>query len=147
MEFGVLTDLFNRLEKVSDDKAWTFAMDKETKEDIIQMNTVFQMEQDGVDSLGLPIGDGYTNYTIAIKKRNNQRYDHITLKDTGDFYESFEIVVLNDGFIINADPIKEDNKLFVNYGIEILGLTHENITILSDLIATKYIKYINEQLL
>ena len=146
MEFGVLTDLFNRLEDVSDNKAWAFAMDKETKDDIIQMNTVFQMEQDGVDSLGLPIGD-YSNYTIAIKKRNNQRYDHITLKDTGDFYESFEIVVLNDGFTINANPIKDEDNLFSIYGVDILGLTPENMTILSDLIATKYIKYINEQLL
>ena len=93
MEFGVLTDLFNRLEDVSDNKAWTFAMDKETQQDIIQMNTVFQMEQDGVDSLGLRIqGKGsdnwlvngeYAAYTVKKKIEKGQRYDHPTLKNTG----------------------------------------------------------------
>lgn len=80
----------------------------------------------GIDSNGEDLGE-YSDFTIEIKKSQGLPFDHITLFDTGEFYDSFRVKPLNDGFEITADPIKEDTDLFVEFGEDIVGLTTESI--------------------
>ncbi len=58
----------------------------------------------------------------------------IQLKDTGDFYDSFQVILLDDGFVIDADGFKTDDSgettnLFSKYGQDITGLNDENLSI------------------
>lgn len=87
---------------------------------------IIQMEQErlfnfGEDSTGASLGE-YAPFTVVIKQEKGQRFDHITLKDTGEFYESFTFHATGTELIFDANPVKEDNNLFDNFGIDILGL-------------------------
>lgn len=121
--------------------------DAEFQRFIIDLNTEEQLFDQGIDSLGASLGD-YAATTIEGtanfegKKDKGQRFDHITLKDTGDFYKSFAIKVQNGGFLIVADGRKEDTNLLEEYGKEILGLTDGNLQIVIDAIKEKLIPII-----
>lgn len=60
----------------------------------------------------------------------------IQLYDTGEFYKSFEVILQDDGFIIDGDGLKTDDSqgisittdLFVVYGQDITGLNDENLS-------------------
>ena len=92
---------------------------------ITQLNTKNQLFDKGEDSLGVSLGE-YSPFTQQIKVSKGQRVDHITLNDTGEFYESFMVTPFRNGFLITADPVKDDDNLFVEYGEEIVGLNDEN---------------------
>jgi hypothetical protein len=97
---------------------------------VIQMNTEMQLYQKGIDSEGESlesIGGDYSNVTKDIKSRNNQIYDHITLKDTGDFYKSWRVYVANNTIVIQADTVKDGDDLRARWGQNILGLTDESL--------------------
>jgi len=53
----------------------------------------------------------------------------IELHDTGAFYDSFEVILEEGGFFIDADGQKDDKNLFTEYGQDITGLNEENLTI------------------
>lgn len=110
---------------------------------IIDLNQE-QLYEYGIDSNGNSLGE-YTPYTKQLKQEKGQRIDHITLKDTGDFYNSFQLIFNNsDGSIqIIADGQKEDTNLFREFGIDILGLTEENMDVVvstANRILQRYIK-------
>jgi hypothetical protein len=139
-----LNKLFSSLKS---DAIWFNVVDQEVKDMIIQMNTEDQLEEQGIDSLGRSLGD-YSPYTIIEKQLKGQRYDHITLKDTGAFYDSWVVTVSRDAITIDADDTSlYDQPLFQVWGEDVLGLTDENMDILRAVIADKYIEYIYEQLL
>ena len=93
---------------------------------ILDLNTKGQLYERGVDSKGDPTGE-YAPFTLAYKQTiagalgNDTRTDHITLKDTGEFYESFKFKNKDDGFIIEADTQKEETDLQQVYP-HVLGL-------------------------
>jgi len=124
--------------------------DAEFQRFIIDLNTEGQLFEKGIDSLGASLGS-YAATTIEGtvnfegKKSKGQRYDHITLKDTGDFYKSFAIKVQNGGFLIIANGQKDDTNLLSEYGKNILGLTDENLQIVIDAIKDKIIPNILAQ--
>lgn len=92
-----------------------------------------QLYEKGVDGLGKPLGE-YSPFTkqfkdtIAGRLGRDTRSDHITLKDTGAFYESIKVKLQKDGIKIDSDPVKDDDNLLDIYGKEILFLTEENLT-------------------
>ena len=146
IDFTRFDRMLNKLATIDEDKIWKFAIDLEVQDEIIRMNTEDQLEEDGIDSLGRGLGE-YSPFTIMKKRSKGQRFDHITLKDTGKFYDSWRIVVNTDGFILDADDQKEDTALFEVYGNDVLGLTDENKVFLQGMIIENYIKYlINEAL-
>ncbi len=78
---------------------------------ILDANTQDQMYERGVDAEGDPLGEygaytGFYKTFIAGGLGNDTRSDHITLKDTGEFYRSFKLKNYKDGFIIYANTIK-----------------------------------------
>ena len=137
--------ILNKAIKLDEVKAWKFAIDVDLKKYIIKLNTIDQLFDDGIDSLGDSLGE-YSPFTVELKKIKGQPTDRITLKDTGKFYKTFKIEVKNDSFFINANPIKEDNNLFDDFGNEIVGLTEENQIKVSKIILDNTIKYIRKRL-
>jgi hypothetical protein len=99
----------------------------------IDLNRQSQLYEKGVTSEGKSLGE-YSPYTIQYKTQiaarigNDSRADHVTLKDTGAFYNSFRFRNMADGFIIGAETIKDGtDDLAQIYGKNILGLSHESI--------------------
>ena len=77
---------------------------------------------------------------------------HYTLFDTGEFYESFELIVGKDYFEIDADPLKtnedgETTNLFYKYSTAILGLTDESKDKLAQELIRRYIQKIRSVVL
>lgn len=67
----------------------------------------------------------YAKSTINYKKRLGQPTDRITLKDTGDFYNSIEIEAKTDDFVISTQ-ISYSIFLVEKYA-DILGITDTNL--------------------
>lgn len=113
---------------------------------IIDLNTIDQLYNQGVDSRGVSLGD-YTAYTKSLKQQKGERYDHITLKDTGEFYKSFRIIFTGDALQIVANPIKDDTNLFKEFGIDIVGLTEDSMAVVTTKALQLIKPYIKQQLL
>ena len=118
-------------------------------------NTLNKIEQailnskKGINSKGESIGD-YSWYTKAIKTEKGQPTDRVTLKDTGEFYNSF-ITYWNDtgnGEIqIDADTIKEGgDDLLIDWGRDIIGLSEESLSKLRDMARIKLKQIVLEKL-
>jgi len=60
-------------------------------------------------------GNPYSIATMNIKDYLGQRISNVTLKDTGDFWDSFKIILLDDGFRIDADFEKKDGNIQRNF--------------------------------
>lgn len=111
-------------------------MDKDFQRLIISLNVYDQLYDKGIDSLGKSLGEysivtieGTKNFKGKIEK--GQPYDHITLNDTGEFYESFRVKLVGSDIIISAQTVKEDTDLLKQWP-DILGLTDENLQIIID---------------
>ncbi len=138
-------DILNKAINLDEVKAWYFAIDIDMQNNIIKLNTIDQLFNDGIDSLGDSLGE-YSPFTVELKKAKGQPTNRITLKDTGDFYKTFKVEVKDDSFFINANPIKDDSNLFDDFGSEIVGLTEDNQKKISKTILDNTIKYIRKQL-
>jgi len=115
--------------------------DQINKDIIIQLNQEFQLEL-GVlaDNTELPF---YSEVSQSVYGKPNSRW---TLKDTGEFYESFKVIsVSQSGLVIDADDEKEDKRLS-EYGA-ILGLNEENMARLSMFVLPTIRKYLKELIL
>jgi len=118
----------------------TFSEDR-NKGLIIQLNQEFQLELGELaNDTVLPF---YSEVSQKVYGKPNTRW---TLKDTGEFYESFQVVnITPEGLTITADSEKEDKDL-ADYGA-ILGLNDENLQRLIDEVLPTVRKYILEILL
>ena len=117
---------------------------REVQDYITKLNTeglpTSQLYEQGVTAGGQDLGD-YTEFSIFLKETGtgDKRIDHITLKDTGDFYRSFIVSAFNAGFRIDANPIKEDTDLTLRFGRDIIGLSESNIILLIEFIRPFFI--------
>jgi len=85
----VLANLANRIKSLNVlDMIHELSEHTEFTDYIIELNTRNQLFDKGVNSKGESIGD-YSANTKGIKQANGAIYDHVTLLDTGKFYESF----------------------------------------------------------
>lgn len=98
---------------------------------ITDMNSEDQLYEQGVNRLGVNIMDyaPYSPLTIEIKKEKGQPYNRVTLRDEGDFEQSFYVEADMQQFTIKAADWKTED-LIQRYGRQILGLTEENKIIL-----------------
>lgn len=125
-------------------------LDKDFKNLIIKLNTEEQLFKKGINSQGISleaIGGGYSAYTIFLKEQKGQPIDKVTLKDTGEFYKSFDVILTGTDFKITADTIKGDKDLLREWGEDILGITDDNLNVLIDEAKKIIIPVIKEQLL
>jgi hypothetical protein len=94
---------------------------KKVSDFVIEMQQA-RLYNTGKDSEGDSLGS-YSPFTVVIKQAKGQRTDHITLRDTGEFYESMTFHATGTALIFDADAQKDEDNLFDNFGIDILGLT------------------------
>lgn len=113
--------------------------EKETQDFLIEV-LQDQLFTTGEDGNGLSLGD-YSPITVQIKRAKGQPTDRITLKDTGKFYDSYEIEPFEGGFIIDADGRKKDTDLLVRYGDDILLPNDETLTEIAEFYETKLFEY------
>ena len=148
-----LADLCRRiigLERTADKLFVEILKDSNVQAQIIDFN-LEQMYEGGIDSDGNSLGQ-YAQITVSYWKPlarslgNDGRTDHITLKDTGEFYKSFKIKLENDGFRITANSIKEDTDLAQIYP-KVIGLSKESKAMVSELITPYFIESIRAQIL
>lgn len=134
--FGRLRSVLNGIASINrDELIFSINLEPETEELIVRLNTKKQLFK-GIDSESIPlesIGGAYTDFTVQEKLNNRnppQPVDRVTLEDTGEFYESFEVFFDIKGFDIFADSIKNglfgSQDLAVRYGENIVGLTTES---------------------
>ena len=67
----------------------------------------------------------FRNSTGETFRREKTTNDPYFLLDSGEFYKSFKVSILDDGFVIKADTLKDDGTDLTKYGY-ILGLTKES---------------------
>ena len=115
---------------------------------ILDLNRVDQLFNKGVDSKNKALGI-YTPFTINSKEERGVPVPsdfHITLFDTGEFYSTFVIIPGKDFFEIDANPIKDGDNLFDDFGEDIIGLNDENLQILIDFFKETIQLRVREQL-
>lgn len=145
MEFKTVNKILDAAINLNEDEAWFFSVDNGVKEEVIRLNTIDQLFDRGVDSLNKSLGD-YAPYTVEDKKRKGQKHSNITLKNKGNFYKTFRVEVTVDKIKISANPIKDNDNLFDDFGVEIVGLTTENTKRISELILKNIIIYVKKEL-
>jgi hypothetical protein len=122
--------LLNRSRTLSTSYLWQLVFrDVTLKKMVLRWIQEDQLRKQGIDEDGNVIGE-YSEVTEMINPEKIAG-THYTLFDTGEFYESMRIVVLNDSIVIEADADKrnkdgETENLFEKYGDGIIGLTTEN---------------------
>lgn len=107
----MITTLLDRVKKVKE-ALDTGRIAKEIVRDndniLIDMNAQDQLFAKGVNRLGVRIDEyrPYSPFTIKVKIEKRQPYDRVTLKDTGEFYDSFYVETAEDRFYIKASDEK-----------------------------------------
>lgn len=96
--------------------------------EIVDANT--EMLYSGIDSEGKSLGQ-YADRTIEYKKKKNQPYDRITLKDEGDYYSGKKLVKNNSKYTVISSDYK-NAKLETDFGIGINGVDESRMAILTD---------------
>lgn len=114
-KINLLIDLFENI----DELVFEINSRDSSKDLLIFLITEKQLFEKGEDGNGNSLGE-YSPFTIEIKRAKNQPFDRVTLRDKGDFYESFDIVVKKDEIVIIADTIKDDKDLAEIYGKAII---------------------------
>lgn len=120
--------------KGQEDVIFKKALDNKAIRDLITfLNTDDQLGDDSIDSLGNKLFNKFTNRdSYAASDEKGRGGNPYTLNDTGAFWDSWKVAVLSGRIIIDADPFKEDTNLFDEYGVDVLGLTDENLQVLID---------------
>lgn len=127
---GTLKNLENRLRAF---QGHTPEMLKEIilkhKDTIVELVTQRQLYEQGIEGFGKKIMDykPYALSTIKAKRRKNQPYSRVTLKNKGNFYRQTYIVFNSDGFYITSRS-KVTPILVKKYGRSIFRLTDQNLT-------------------
>lgn len=119
------------------------------KDAIIYLNTEKQLYL-GKNKLGQDlesIGGDYSPFTKDIKSAVGQPIDRVTLRDTGTFYESFEVHSFANYIEITANPFKDGVDLQQRWGFNIIGLNEENKTWLINEIKVRLIQEIKATIL
>ncbi len=115
---------------------------------ILDLNRRDQLFNKGIDSKNRALGV-YAPSTINSKQERGVPVPsdfHITLFDTGEFYSTFVIIPGKDFFEIDANPIKEGDNLFDDFGEDIIGLNDENLQVLIDFFKETIQLRVREQL-
>jgi hypothetical protein len=126
--------------------SFDFGLNSEISNKIIELNTIGQLYEQGVDSKDNSLGL-YSDFTIETKIFKNERFDHVTLKDTGSFYNSFKVTSDRGEITITANDVADyDIPLTAKYGKDIIGLTDESLQIIIEMIRPRIIQYVHLKL-
>jgi len=100
---------------------------RQNEEEILNLNRDSQLYNKGIDSDGQRIFPTYSPFTRLIKRSEGKIFNHVTLFDTGDFYNGFRIKFNGYGKPFNIySTDSKSSELQENYGTNIFGLTDQN---------------------
>lgn len=85
-----------------------------------------QLFREGIDGNSFKL-EGYTRTTIKLKRAKGDPTDRTTLRDSGEFYTHIQVDAFEDRFEISSN-VQHDVFIIKKYGIDVLKVTHENIT-------------------
>lgn len=160
--FGRLTDLIENARELSLPSVFLFVVNNKKpiseglnfKQLVIWLNTEEQLFEKGIDAKGRyleDIGGEYAESTVKKKRRDGLPSDRVTLFQTGDFYESFEVTTEKDQFVISAFTLKGTGEglqdLRTRWGKDIVGLNKESQKLLVSAIIPEIRQYILNLLL
>ena len=123
------------------------------KELIVRLNTEDQLGEKHVDAKGQALFSKinkrgvYSRLTERITAGFKKAGTQYNLNLTGEFWDSFRVVITEDEICILANPTKEDTDLFIEYGPDIVGLTDSNLEILQDEVLILFQKFLSQWLL
>ena len=120
--------------------------DKEVKDFIIALNTEVQLLQQGIDGTGTKLSKIGGPYADSTVRRKGGDRDTVTLKDTGAFYDTFEVFIEGSVILIVANTIKEGVDLRERWGVNIVGLTDDSISQLQDFIKERFIRAVKAEI-
>lgn len=89
--------------------------------------------QDGEDALGKRIitigGSPYRPFTVTMRRKKGLPTNKVTLFYSGEFYKTFYVQILKDGYEIKADFQKEDGSILDNFtsDYDFLGLQDDKL--------------------
>ena len=147
-EFVALNRMFAKAKSLDEGRAWVFSVDNQkVKNRVIELNTVDQLGEHGIDALGSSLGE-YRPFTINEKKRKGQITDHITFKDTGGYWRSWRVIVTRNSIEIEVDDLTFNELIDIRGSWENhVGVTNENIDkLISELVLPKYQEYARREL-
>ncbi len=97
-----------------------------------------KLNQEKQLKFGLTADDNFLGeYSLTSINVFGKEPGPIELLDTRKFYDSMQVILLDDGFVIDADGQKKDTNLFTKYGQNITGLNDKNLSIFIDALAPK----------
>lgn len=140
----VLEHRLNQAKLIHELDAWLKFFDTATKKQIVR-TVQERLRTKGTDSDNQIIGL-YSLATEFISNGKKKQGTPYTLFDTGDFYASMFVVVFAESFVVEADPIKEDDNLFEKYGQNIISLTNEELEVVKKNLRNHYIKNVRRTL-
>lgn len=116
----------------------------EVQDLIVALNTQGQLFDLGVNAEGIPlktIGGDYSESYKKTKARLLLPTDRVTLRLTGDYYDTFHVEVGKDFILILSNPLKNGVDLFERWGRDVEGLTDDSIeTLIETLLLNEFIK-------
>lgn len=145
-----LFDVIEKYESLDFDFVMESIFDSDLQELLIDLNQQ-QLFQLGEDSEGRVLFSfsplqPYAPFTIKVKQETGLPTDRLTLFQTGEFYGSFTVSYANGIFTFDADGQKEDQNLFNEFGIDVLGLNETSKEIAGDFIKDMIIFFIQNKL-
>ena len=148
ISWGILNDLIDKAKTLDYREGLAVVFDLQTtKIEIVRLNTEEQLFE-GINSDGQlldDVGGAYRPFTIAEKQRKGQPFDRVTLFDSGKLYDSYKVPkVTLDGFVIEADTIKEGEDLEDRYG-NLEGLTEESQEVILTFITPDYAHWLIQE--
>jgi hypothetical protein len=144
-----MSGLFTFLDNAAQVTAQKILVDVLRREDvralIAELNTFGQLFEDGIDSEGRKLSDirqPYADTTKQKKRREGLPTDRVTLFDTGKFYQSWQVRILENGDIeLEATTeIASNYDLQKDYGKNILGLTEESLSKVGEFITPLFVE-------
>jgi hypothetical protein len=111
----------------------TMSKNPSLKKLVTDLNTKKQLEYGELSN-----GEVLPNYSFNSQVFFGKPDKPIQLKDTGEFWRSFDVVLADDGFYINADGDKGDVDLFVKYSENVAGLNDKNMIIFIDALLIQF---------
>ena len=130
-EMEAITNLIDNLKKYKDSINEYMEDITRSIEDEIKEINVHQQYDLGQDRNGDSITPEYAESTIRYKRRKGQPTDRVTLQDTGQYHDTFNIRYEDEGFELYANDWKA-GFLDKKYGKEIYGLQDEAARELAD---------------
>uniref|UniRef100_A0A6M3M5E1 Uncharacterized protein n=1 Tax=viral metagenome TaxID=1070528 RepID=A0A6M3M5E1_9ZZZZ len=124
----VITDKLKRIETLNINRIIDEAL-KEVENFILDLNREQLYEKGEIDVTRPGLKEHYAEGTIRQKRKKAKfkKTEFVTLRWEGDFYDSFQLIIFKEKFIIQAKDLKWSNWLEPNprFG-KALGLTEES---------------------